>query len=117
MASNFRAAQRPSQAGKPPPKPKHNWINKTTRASRQRSRMLDKSKENYFRYDMDELLKRGNVPDERRAALASTLFAKGSRGTTDDAKEFAQEKRAEGLYDDDTYNGILRLLEGYSTWR
>lgn len=115
MAYQYRGA--PRGPGGPPPKPKHNWVNKTTRTSRQRGWMLDKSKENYFKYDMDELLKKSNVPEERRASLTATIFAKGSRGTTEDAIAFAKEKKVEGLLDESTYNGVLRLIEGYSTWR
>jgi len=103
--------------GGAPQKPKHNWVNKNTRASRQRDRMLDKSKENYFKYDMADLLTKAGVPEERRAALAATLFAKGSRGTVQDAKDFAKEKLDEGILTEPTYRSIINLLEGYSTWR
>ena len=106
----------PSQ-GAPAPKPKHNWSNKLTRESRRRDRMLDKSKENYFKYDMEDLLKKGKVPEERRASVIATMFAKGSRGTLQDAKDFAEEKRTEGLLDEATFKSVLNLLEGYSTWR
>jgi hypothetical protein len=103
--------------GSPPPKPKHNWTNKLTRESRRRDRMLDKGKENYFKYDMEDLLKKSKVPEERRLALAATLFAKGSRGLLQDAKDFAKEKLVEGMYDEGTYKQILVLLDGYSIWR
>lgn len=79
--------------------------------------MLDKGKENYFRYDMEDLLKKTKVPEERQPALISTIFAKGSRGTTQDAKDYAKEKLDEGDIDEATYRSILGLIEGYSTWR
>lgn len=116
MAYQYRGSA-PRGPNSPPPKPKHNWVNKTTRESRQRDRMLDKSKENYFKYDMDDLLKKGGVPDDRRLALAATLFAKGSRGTVQDAKDFAKLKFDEGVLNEPTYKQVLVLLEGYSTWR
>lgn len=115
MAYQYRGSTR--GPGGPPPKPKHNWVNKNTRESRQRDRMLDKSKENYFKYDMDDLLKKGGVADERRLALAATLFAKGSRGLLEDAKDFAKEKFEEGILTEPVYKQVLVLLEGYSTWR
>jgi hypothetical protein len=111
---------RPKPAAGPggtPPKPKHNWINKLSRDSRQRERMLDKSKENYFKYDMEDLLKKGNVAEERRLSLTATIFAKGSRGTTEDAKVFAKEKLTEGLLTEPVYKQIINLIDGYSIWR
>lgn len=104
-------------AGGAPPKPKHNWINKLSRESRQRERMLDKSKENYFKYDMEDLLKKSNVVEERRLSLAATIFAKGSRGTTEDAKAYAKEKLAEGVITEPVFKAIIGLIDGYSTWR
>jgi len=111
---------RPRTAGSPggaPPKPKHNWVNKLSRDSRQRERMLDKSKENYFKYDMEDLLKKHEVPEERRLSLAATIFAKGSRGTTQDAKDFIKEKLTEGILTEPLHKAILVLIDGYSTWR
>lgn len=98
-------------------KPKHNMANKQTRESRQRHKRLDKGKENYFRYDMEDLLKRHGAHEETWAALTSTLFAKGSRGTIEDAKDFAKEKLEEGILDSKTYDAILGLIDGYATWR
>lgn len=88
-----------------------------SRDSRLRERMLDKSKENYFKYDMDDLLRKANVPEPRRLSLAATIFAKGSRGTTQEAKDFATEKKTEGIIDEPTLKQILNLIDGYSTWR
>lgn len=107
---------RPRPAGAPV-KQKHNWINKLSRDSRQRERMLDKSKENYFKYDMEDILSKAEVPEERRASLVATIFAKGSRGTTVEAKDFVKEKLTEGVLTEPVYKQIINLIEGYSTWR
>lgn len=116
MAYQYRP--RPATTpGSPPPKPKHNWINKLSRDSRQRERMLDKSRENYFKYDMEDLLRKSEVPEERRLSLAATIFAKGSRGTTQQAKDYAKEKLTEGVLTEPLYRQILTLIDGYSTWR
>jgi hypothetical protein len=88
-----------------------------TRESRQRDRFLDKGQENYFRYDMEDLLRAAEVPHEQWGAYISTLFAKGTRQGLEDAKEFAEAKLTEGLYDDKTHQTIQRLLDNYSTWR
>ena len=100
-----------------PTKPKHNWANKLTRESRQRDRLLDKGQENFFRYDMEDILRGAEVPLERATGYIATLFAKGSRQGVEDAKEFATAKMEEGLYDENTLKTVLRLIENYSTWR
>lgn len=104
-------------SGPPPRKPKHNWVNRLSRESRKRTKMLDKSRENYFRYDMEEILGRSTVPPEQQGALIASIFARGARQTTQDAKDFAKEKLNEGVYDEPTFKAIVNLIEGYSTWR
>ena len=116
MAYHYRPRTSAGTGG-PPPKPKHNWVNKLTRESRARERMLDKSKENYFKYDMEDLLKKHEVPEERRLSLAATIFAKGSRSTTEEAKQFVKEKQTEGLITEALAKAITNLIDGYSTWR
>jgi len=116
MAYQYRPRPAPGAGGQPP-KPKHNWINKLSRDSRQRERMLDKSKENYFKYDMEDLLKKHEMPEERRGSLIATIFAKGSRGTTQDAKDFVKEKLTEGLLTEPLAKAITNMIDGYSTWR
>jgi hypothetical protein len=103
--------------GTSPRPPKHNWVNKTTRASRQRERMLDKSKENYFKYDMEDLLKRSPVPVEKRASIAATIFAKGSRTSVQEAKDYVKAKLEEGVFDDATFRHVMDMIDRYSTWR
>ncbi len=114
MAYQYRG---PEVRGGAPRKPKHNWTNKLNRDSRQRDRLLDKSKENYFKYDMEDLLTKRNVVEERRAALIATIFAKGSRNSIQEAKDFTKEKLDEGLIDETTFKTILTLIDGYSVWR
>jgi hypothetical protein len=98
-------------------KPKHNWTNKLTRESRQRDKFLDKGKENYFRYDLEDILRAAEVPADQWSGFISTLFAKGTRLGLEEAQEFAEEKREEGLYDEETHEKVLRLLGNFATWR
>ena len=57
------------------------------------------------------------MAEPRRLSFAATIFAKGSRGTTQEAKDFALEKKTEGLIDEATLKAIINLIDGYSTWR
>jgi hypothetical protein len=100
-----------------PWRPKHNWSNKTHRESRQRAKMLDKGRENYFKYDMEEILEASTVPEEKRMSFTATLFAKGSRQDIDTAKDFVDAKTKEGFIEGDTAKSIVKLIDRYATWR
>jgi hypothetical protein len=100
-----------------PRPPKHNMSNKNTRESRQRERMLDQSKANYFRYEMLDFLKTTPVPEEHHNALMQTLWSKGSRISLQEAKVWLNDKVKEKMVDPVTQQKILGILERYSTWR
>jgi hypothetical protein len=102
---------------KAPTKAKHNWTNKLTRESRRRDKLLDKGRENYFKYDLEDILVRAEVPQERQLAFVGSVFAKGSRLGIEDAKEFVKEKQAEGMFPEAVATKILQLIENYATWR
>lgn len=106
-------AQRSGQ----PPKKKHNWVNKTTRESRQRSHLLDKRRANYFRYDLEDLVQQFNLPEEVRAGFVSGIISRGQRQSVEDAKAFVKEKREEGLIGPEIFEHATRLIERYSLWR
>lgn len=95
----------------------HNQANKQLRASRRRSLLLDKGKENYFRYDMEDLLAKYQVAENQRSGLAATVFAKGSRNSVDDAKEYAKEKLDDGTINKEAYDTIIRMIDGYTKFR
>ncbi len=99
-------------------KPKHNWTNKTTRASRQKDYFLDQGKANYFKYDMEKILGDAEVEEDHWGSTIATMFAKGIRTGVDDAKDFARSKfEDDELYDEETLEKILKLLDRYGTYR
>lgn len=116
MARRMRAPRVPNLKGVPKP-PKHNQANRQTRESRQRERMLDQSKANYFRYELEDLLKKSTVPEEQQNALIQTLWAKGSRTSAQEAKVWLNDKVKEKLVDAATQQKILGIMDHYSTWR
>lgn len=81
-----------------------------------REKMLDGSKQNYFKYDLQDLMK-GKVGEEHVNSLIQSLWAKGSRTDIDEAKDFLKEKAKEGIVPPDVEAQILRILDRYSTWR
>lgn len=110
-------ARRRSKVRKRRQGPGHNEANRRTRASKQRSRLLDGGREPHFRYEIEELLAaKGKEPEEVRPFLQA-LWTQGSRKSTDDATDFVQEKQEEGFLDDETSAQIERYIQKYSTWR
>lgn len=97
--------------------PKHNEANRNTRESRQREKMLDQSKANYFKYDMQDVLKPSPVPVEMQPSLIQTLWAKGSRDSLSEAKVWLMEKVKEKVVDAPTQQKLLNIMDRYSTWR
>lgn len=100
-----------------PRPPKHNEANRQTRESRQREKLLDQSKANYFRYDLEDFLKTSAVAPEQHNALIQTLWAKGSRTSVQDAKVWLMEKVKDKTVDAATQQRILAIMDRYSTWR
>lgn len=114
MARRLRAPRIP---GSGPSGPRHNAFNKNTRESRQREKLLNGSKANYFRYEMEDLLKQSSTPPEHHNPIIQSLWAKGSRISVKEARIFLHEKAKEGILDADTERRIDQALERYSTWR
>ncbi|MEA3190265.1 MAG: hypothetical protein QOD77_847 [Thermoplasmata archaeon] len=112
----MRAPRVPQVPGTPRA-PKHNQTNKNTRESRQREKLLDQSKANYFKYDLQDILKASPVAVELHNSLIQTLWAKGSRDAVTEAKVWLMEKVKEKAVDPATQQRILGIMDRYSTWR
>lgn len=91
--------------------------NKISRESRQREKMLDQSKANYFKYDLQDILKASPVAVEQHNSLIQTLWAKGSRDSTQEAKVWLNEKVKEKIVDVGTQQKLIIILDRFSTWR
>lgn len=116
MARRLRAPRVPNLKGVPRA-PKHNQANRNSRESKQRERMLDQRRANYFRYDCEDILKASAVPEEMQNSLIQTLWAKGSRDSLMEAKVWLNDKVKEKVVDAATQQKILNVMERYSTWR
>lgn len=100
------------------PRPvKHNQQNRQTRESRSRGKLLDKGKQNYFRYDLEDILRTSPTPPEFHASIIQTLWAKGTRDGVDECRAFLREKQGEGLVDDETTQAILKVIRDMTTVR
>lgn len=79
--------------------------------------MLNMRRELEFKYDVKELLVKHGVDEKQLTAFIATLFSKGSRIDLDSAREYVQNKCAEGLFDKSVEDEILYLLSKYRRWR
>jgi hypothetical protein len=112
----MRAPKVPGIPGAPRPV-KHNQANRNSKESRQREKLLDTSKANYFKYDLQDLLKASPVAPELHNSLIQTLWAKGTRDSTQEAKVWLNDKVKEKMVDVATQQKILAILDRFSTWR
>ncbi|MEA3166013.1 MAG: hypothetical protein QOJ26_882, partial [Thermoplasmata archaeon] len=116
LARRLRSPRIPNMTGAPRV-PKHNEANRNSRESRQREKMLDQSKANYFKYEMQDYLKTTAVAPEMQPSLIQTLWAKGSRDSVTEAKVWLMEKVKEKAVDAPTQAKLLSIIDRYSTWR
>ena len=62
-----------------------------------RLKRLDRSKHMEYKYEMRSLLIKLNVVEEYRSNLLASIWAKGERQSTKEAREYIDEKRDEGI--------------------
>lgn len=79
--------------------------------------MLDLRREGHFKYDLKEILSKSSLPPEQMAGFAATLFSKGSRLSTGEAKDWVTSKLTENAITKAERDAINTLLDRYSKWR
>lgn len=87
------------------------------RENNDRRRMLDLRREGHFKYDLKEVLMGSSLPPEQITAFAATVFSKGSRQSTGEAKDWVTSKLTENLITKAERDAINTLLDRYSKWR
>ncbi len=79
--------------------------------------MLNHGQETRVRYYWEQILEEAGMEDENARYLIQGTWTKGFRGSTDDAKDFLQEKVAEGVITDQIRHDMCRVIDKYSTYR
>jgi hypothetical protein len=79
--------------------------------------MLAQGRKAHFVYDVRAVLARTKVDPADHRAFIEALFSRGSRASTEEAKNFLETKLDDGTFTLDEANAILALLERYSFWR
>lgn len=101
-----------------PKKPQKKFRSKTTSYQpANRARRLDRSRHMEYKYEMRGLLVEIGVSEEFRSNLLATIWARGERQTTKEAKDFLQEKLDEGIIDDDQMKSLASVVDGYTIRR
>jgi hypothetical protein len=78
---------------------------------------LNRRKYMDFKVDLREIMEEENVPDEHRANVLGSTWAKGERSGIDAALEYVNEKEDEGVLSESAANRIRTVLKSYRTER
>ncbi|MFH0863220.1 MAG: hypothetical protein V1875_09375 [Candidatus Altiarchaeota archaeon] len=81
-----------------------------------RKLMLDMGRQKYFRFDLEDLLTRFNLGDNKSTVLA-TVLNKMSSHSMDDAFEYVGRITESGTLTGEKSNALKALLQRYSRWR
>ena len=110
-----KTQEKPAEA---PKKPQKKFRNKTSSYQpANRARRLDRSRHMEYKYEMRGLLSEIGIAEEHRSNLLATIWARGERQTTNEAKEFLFEKLDEGIIDDSQIEALEKIVDGYTVRR
>ena len=82
-----------------------------------RAKRLDRSRYMEYKYEMRTLLSELEIPEEHRSNLLATIWARGERLTTNESKEFLNEKLEEGIIDDEQRQALIIIVDNYTVRR
>ena len=82
-----------------------------------RAKRLDRSRHMEYKYEMRGILVDIGVEEEHRSNLLATIWARGERQTTKEAKAFLEEKLTEGIIDEDQMNSLESIVDAYTIRR
>jgi hypothetical protein len=109
---------KPKTTREPAKKPQRKFRNKTSSYQpANRARRLDRSRHMEYKYEMRGLLSEIGIDEEHRSNLLATIWARGERQTTNEAKEFLSEKLNEGIIDEDQMSSLEKIVDGYTVRR
>ena len=110
-----KTLEKPAEA---PKKPQRKFRNKTSSYQpANRARRLDRSRHMEYKYEMRGLLSEIGIAEEHRSNLLATVWARGERQTTKEAKDFLMEKLDEGIIDDSQMASLEKIVDGYTVRR
>lgn len=99
---------------KPPPRRRRQ---KSSYQPAARAKRLNRSRHMEYKYEMRKLLQDINVSEEHRSNLLGTIWAKGERKTSSDAKLFLDEKLGEGAINEEQKSRLEKVIDDYTIRR
>ena len=115
MAPVSRTKPEPSAPAKPRRRPSGRSTPKFQPATREKR--LDRSRHMEYKYEMRGLLKEIDVAEEHRSALLGSIWAKGERQTSDEARQYIWDKQSEGILDEEQVTKLLAIVDDYTIRR
>lgn len=107
----------PGEVPKPkPPTPKFRR-RKNSFQPAARAKRLDRSRHMEYKYEVRGLLVDIGVEEEHRSNVLGTMWAKGERQNTAEAKEFLESKHSEGILTEEQYNRLCDVIDRYTVRR
>jgi len=82
-----------------------------------RLKRLNRSKHMEYKYEMRSLLVEIDVMEEYRSNLLASIWAKGERQSTKEAKQYIDEKMSEGVINEHQHKSLLKVIESYTIRR
>lgn len=70
-----------------------------------------------YKYEMRGLLQEISVAEEHRSNILATIWARGERQTSSEAKEFIHEKLSEGIIDEKQTESLEKIVDQYTIRR
>lgn len=108
----------PAPPKEAPKKPQRKFRNRTSSYQpANRARRLDRSRHMEYKYEMRGLLVDISVSEEHRSNLLATIWARGERQTTKEAKDFLGEKLTEGIIDEKQMTSLEKVVDRYTVRR
>lgn len=82
-----------------------------------REKRLDRSRHMEYKYEVRGLLQELDVAEEHRSSLLGTIWAKGERQTSADARQFILDKQSEGILNQDQTDSLMAIVDDYTIRR
>ena len=70
-----------------------------------------------YKYEMRGLLKEIEVAEEHQSSLLGSIWAKGERQTTEEARQFIFDKQNEGILNKDQVARLITVVDDYTIRR
>ena len=102
-----------------PPKPKRRFTGRSKPKFQPatREKRLDRSRHMEYKYEMRGLLKDIDVSEEHQSALLGSIWAKGERQNSDEARQYILDKQNEGVLDEEQVTKLLAIVDDYTIRR